>query len=194
MRVATNIAILPLYDPVRFAENTLVLDALSNGRLNVSVAIGYREIEEYDDHRLDLKQRGSRMDEACEILRRLWQGESVIFHGKHFQLNNVRVTPAPHAEPASAALDRRFHTARHAPSSTPRRRLHGPLGSPKLRAGCLRQDPSIAGGIGGSGANVRTTGAARDVLGELVRELVRELRYALVRCHQRRYRFENPDS
>src|ERR1700722_480048 len=45
MRVATNIALLPLYDPVRFAEDTSVLDALSNGRLDVGVATGYRNVE-----------------------------------------------------------------------------------------------------------------------------------------------------
>jgi alkanesulfonate monooxygenase SsuD/methylene tetrahydromethanopterin reductase-like flavin-dependent oxidoreductase (luciferase family) len=92
MRIATNIAILPLYDPVRFAEDTLVLDAVSGGRLDVGVAVGYRKTE-YDGYRLDLKTRGSRMDEAVQIVRRLWQGESVTFNGNHFQINNVRVTP-----------------------------------------------------------------------------------------------------
>jgi alkanesulfonate monooxygenase SsuD/methylene tetrahydromethanopterin reductase-like flavin-dependent oxidoreductase (luciferase family) len=34
MRVFTNIAILPLYDPVRLAEDGAVLDVISNGRLD----------------------------------------------------------------------------------------------------------------------------------------------------------------
>jgi alkanesulfonate monooxygenase SsuD/methylene tetrahydromethanopterin reductase-like flavin-dependent oxidoreductase (luciferase family) len=98
MRVATNIALLPLYDPVRFAEDTSVLDALSNGRLDVGVATGYRDVE-YSGYRLDLKTRGARMDEAVQIVRRLWQGESVTFDGTFFKLDKVKVTPRPIQSP-----------------------------------------------------------------------------------------------
>jgi alkanesulfonate monooxygenase SsuD/methylene tetrahydromethanopterin reductase-like flavin-dependent oxidoreductase (luciferase family) len=99
MRVATNIAILPLYDPVRFAEATAVLDAISGGRLDVGVAIGYRKAE-YEGYRLDLRARGARMDEAVQILRMLWQGDPVTFKGKHFELDRVRVTPRPVQAPS----------------------------------------------------------------------------------------------
>src|SRR5260370_6927336 len=45
MRVGTDIAILPLYDPVRVAEDGAVLDLISNGRLDFGVALGHRPQE-----------------------------------------------------------------------------------------------------------------------------------------------------
>jgi probable F420-dependent oxidoreductase len=98
MRVFTNIAILPLYDPVRLAEDGAVLDVISNGRLDLGVGLGYRP-EEYAGYGINLKTRASRANEALEIIRRLWQGEKVTFHGKHFDIDGARVTPRPVQQP-----------------------------------------------------------------------------------------------
>ena len=40
IRVGPDIAILPLYDPVRVAEDGAVLDVISNGRLDFGVGLG----------------------------------------------------------------------------------------------------------------------------------------------------------
>ncbi len=98
MRVGTNIAILPLYDPVRLAEDGAVLDVISNGRLDLGVGLGYRP-EEYAGYGIDLKSRGERANEALQIIRRLWQGEKVTFHGKHFHIDGAQVTPRPVQQP-----------------------------------------------------------------------------------------------
>ena len=98
MSVSTNIAILPLYDPVRLAEDGAVLDVISNGRLDLGVGLGYRP-EEYAGYGIDLKTRASRANEALEIIRRLWQGEKVTFHGKHFHIDGAQVTPRPVQQP-----------------------------------------------------------------------------------------------
>jgi alkanesulfonate monooxygenase SsuD/methylene tetrahydromethanopterin reductase-like flavin-dependent oxidoreductase (luciferase family) len=45
IHIGTAIALAPLNHPVRFAEECAVLDILSNGRLEVAVAIGYRRRE-----------------------------------------------------------------------------------------------------------------------------------------------------
>ncbi len=98
MRVGTNIAILPLYDPVGLAEDGAVLDVISNGRLDLGVGLGYRP-QEYAGYGIDIKTKGARADEALQIIRRLWQGESVTFHGKHFNIEGAKVTPRPVQEP-----------------------------------------------------------------------------------------------
>jgi alkanesulfonate monooxygenase SsuD/methylene tetrahydromethanopterin reductase-like flavin-dependent oxidoreductase (luciferase family) len=98
MHVCTNIAILPLYEPVRFAEDTAVLDCISNGRLELGLALGYRP-QEYAGYRVDLKTRGARADEALEIIRGLWRGECVTFHGRHFQIDGVKISPLPVQHP-----------------------------------------------------------------------------------------------
>jgi alkanesulfonate monooxygenase SsuD/methylene tetrahydromethanopterin reductase-like flavin-dependent oxidoreductase (luciferase family) len=81
MRVGPDIAILPLYDPVRVAEDGAVLDLISNGRLDFGVGLGYRP-QEYAGYGLDINRKGARANEALQIIRSLWQGETVTFHGK----------------------------------------------------------------------------------------------------------------
>ena len=98
MRVGPDIAILPLYDPVRVAEDGAVLDLISNGRLDFGVGLGYRP-EEYAGYGLDIKRKGSRANESLEIIRRLWQGETVSFHGKHFNVDRAKVSPRPVQQP-----------------------------------------------------------------------------------------------
>ena len=48
------------------------------------------------------------MNEALEIIRRLWEGETLTFHGKHFHIEGARVSPEPVPKPASSDLGRRF--------------------------------------------------------------------------------------
>jgi alkanesulfonate monooxygenase SsuD/methylene tetrahydromethanopterin reductase-like flavin-dependent oxidoreductase (luciferase family) len=98
MRVGTNIAILPLYDPVRLAEDGAVLDVISNGRLDLGLGLGYRP-QEYAGYGVDIKAKGARADEALQIIRRLWQGEKLTFKGKHFDIENAKLAPKPVQQP-----------------------------------------------------------------------------------------------
>ncbi|MCX7863677.1 MAG: LLM class flavin-dependent oxidoreductase [Novosphingobium sp.] len=92
MTIGTGIVLAPLYDPVRFAEDCVVLDILARGRLEMGLAIGYRR-REYDAFGLDFSRRGARFDEFLEIVRALWAGETVNFQGAHYTVRNARITP-----------------------------------------------------------------------------------------------------
>lgn len=94
LKLGSAIALAPLYHPVRFAEECAVLDILSNGRLEMAVAIGYRR-REAQAYGVDFSKRGSRTDEFLEIVRRLWAGETLSYQGKHFVLENASITPTP---------------------------------------------------------------------------------------------------
>jgi alkanesulfonate monooxygenase SsuD/methylene tetrahydromethanopterin reductase-like flavin-dependent oxidoreductase (luciferase family) len=94
MKLGSAIALAPLYHPVRFAEECAVLDVLSNGRLEMAVAVGYRR-SEADAFGVDFSTRGRRTDEFLEIVRRLWGGESFSYEGKHFALKNASIAPTP---------------------------------------------------------------------------------------------------
>ena len=91
MRIGPDIAILPLYDPVRVAEDGAVLDLISNGRLDFGAGLGYRP-EEYAGYGLDIKSKGSRANEALEIIRRLSQGKTVSFQGTHFNIDHAKLS------------------------------------------------------------------------------------------------------
>ena len=94
IKLGSAIALAPLYHPVRFAEECAVLDILSNGRLEMAVAVGYRR-REAEAYGVDFTQRGRRVDEFLEIVRRLWAGETFSFEGKHFALKNASIVPTP---------------------------------------------------------------------------------------------------
>jgi probable F420-dependent oxidoreductase len=98
LRFGTNIAILPLMDPVEFAEQAATLDEISDGRLFLGLGIGYRPYE-FEMIGLNFKDRVSRMEEGVEILRRCWSDEPVHFNGKHFQINGATVMPKPVQRP-----------------------------------------------------------------------------------------------
>lgn len=94
IKLGSAIALAPLYHPVRFAEECAVLDILSDGRLEMALAIGYRR-RETEAYGVDFGKRGSRFDEFLEIVRRLWAGETVSFEGRHYTVSNATIMPPP---------------------------------------------------------------------------------------------------
>ncbi len=81
--------ILPLYEPVRLAEEMAVLDLLSRGRASYVFGLGYRP-EEYDQFGLEISDRGKLADEKLDLVRRLLGGEEV-----RLGTRRVKVTPEP---------------------------------------------------------------------------------------------------
>jgi alkanesulfonate monooxygenase SsuD/methylene tetrahydromethanopterin reductase-like flavin-dependent oxidoreductase (luciferase family) len=94
IRIGTAIAAAPFYHPVRLAEDCAVLDIVSDGRFELGLGLGYRA-EEFAGYGLNQKQRGAMTDEILQIVRRLWDGETLDFDGHHYQLRGARIMPRP---------------------------------------------------------------------------------------------------
>lgn len=94
IRIGSGVALAPMYDPVRFAQDCAVLDIVAGGRLEMALAIGYRR-REYAAFGLDFTKRGARFDEFLQIVTRLWAGEDVTFAGKHFSIEGAKLSPPP---------------------------------------------------------------------------------------------------
>jgi alkanesulfonate monooxygenase SsuD/methylene tetrahydromethanopterin reductase-like flavin-dependent oxidoreductase (luciferase family) len=92
--LSTNILQLPLHHPLRIAEDSLTVDALSGGRFRLGVAVGYRELE-FAGFGTSTRHRGARMDEALAIIRKAFAGEPFAFEGKHWSFPELLVTPTP---------------------------------------------------------------------------------------------------
>ncbi len=91
--IGIKLLLLPLYDPVRAAEDLAVLDLICGGRLRLTVGAGYRS-EEYDQYGVDFKRRGALMEESIEILKKAWTGEPFEHNGK-----TIRILPRPAQSP-----------------------------------------------------------------------------------------------
>ncbi|MBW3665939.1 MAG: LLM class flavin-dependent oxidoreductase [Actinobacteria bacterium] len=91
--IMTAVLVLPLYEPVRLAEDMVVLDIISSGRVSHVLAVGYRP-EEYEQLGVDWSRRGEIMEEHLTTLLRAWTGEPFEHAGRR-----VRVTPRPLSDP-----------------------------------------------------------------------------------------------
>lgn len=97
VQIGQHVLLTPFYHPIRLAEDSVVLDNLTDGRFFLGCAIGYR-VEEFETYRVDRRHRGEITQEAIEIIRRCWTEEKFSYHGKYFQFDDVRVTPRPSRE------------------------------------------------------------------------------------------------
>ena len=99
MRVLSSIILTPFYHPLVLARTTATLDAASGGRLTLGVGVGGEFPVEFEAAGLRVDQRGRRTDECLEVMRKLWTGEKVTFSGRHFQLTDAMINPAPVQNP-----------------------------------------------------------------------------------------------
>ena len=99
MRIGTAVAVLPLYNALRFAEDTAVLDVISAGRLEVGVGIGWRS-DEFKAFGVPLRERGKRTDAAIDLIRQLWSGQPLPHaSGSDGSEPEMRLAPRPIQSP-----------------------------------------------------------------------------------------------
>ena len=94
IRISTDIALLPLYHPIRLAEEMAVLDHLSGGRMELGIGMGYVP-SEFAAFGVPLKNRVSMTEEGIEILRGAWGDGPFSHEGKRYRLHEVDVHPKP---------------------------------------------------------------------------------------------------
>lgn len=96
--------LLPGRNPLRLAKELASLDALSRGRLLVTLVPGLTHAPERDAIGVPPKRRGALIDEALPLLRRLWSGEKVSHHGETADFDDVTLSPLPHQDPLEVWL------------------------------------------------------------------------------------------
>lgn len=94
VNLGSDVMQLPLHNPVRLAEEALLIDAVSGGRLRLGVGMGYYH-QEFFGLGIELSHRLSRTVESLQILRKAFSGEPFSFSGKRFDLPEIEVTPLP---------------------------------------------------------------------------------------------------
>jgi alkanesulfonate monooxygenase len=111
--LGTAALVLPLRHPVTLAKEIASLHQLSGGRFRLGVAVGW-DPDEFSAVGVPLKQRGSRTDEALDLIRRLLTEEHVSFDGRYWQTNDLTIYPrVPQAPPVWIAGG----TLTHAPDT-----------------------------------------------------------------------------
>lgn len=98
IRFGPLVYILPLYHPLRLAEEIAMLDRLSGGRLNVGVGRGISPIEStlYGN---DPAEGPARFDEVLAILRLAFASDRLTYAGRYYCFEDVPIVMRPLQQP-----------------------------------------------------------------------------------------------
>ena len=99
IQLMSAITLVPLYPAALLAKLGAALDVASNGRFMLGVGVGGEYPKEFEACGVPVKQRGSRTDEALEVLHRTWTSTDVTFHGRYTTLNEFSLKPLPIQKP-----------------------------------------------------------------------------------------------
>ena len=98
IKLTSGVLILPQRQTGLVAKQAAEVDLLSGGRLRLGVGVGWNPIE-YDALDTQWNTRGARQAEQIDVMRRLWTGDLVTFHGKYPKLEAVNIVPPPVQRP-----------------------------------------------------------------------------------------------
>lgn len=94
IRIGTFVLLLPYQHPVLMAEQITNVDIFSNGRFDFGIGQGY-SYHEFKAFCMNRSERGSRMREGIDIIKKLFTQERVTYDGKFTKLDEVRLSPKP---------------------------------------------------------------------------------------------------
>jgi alkanesulfonate monooxygenase SsuD/methylene tetrahydromethanopterin reductase-like flavin-dependent oxidoreductase (luciferase family) len=98
LRFGPLVYLLPLYHPVRLAEEIAMLDQMSHGRLEIGVGRGRSPIELMLYGR-DIAEAQAIFDEAFTVMQIAFSEDRINFTGKHFNFRDVPVELRPLQQP-----------------------------------------------------------------------------------------------
>ena len=83
----------PLHQPIRLAEDALMLDWITRGRLVLGLGIAH-QVPDFKAFGVDRDARGEVFDEILDLLALAFAGEAYTYDGSHFQ-SEGHITPKP---------------------------------------------------------------------------------------------------
>ena len=95
--VGASVVVLPIHHPLTVAHQWATLDFVSGGRAILATGLG--NAHHYRDFEVPEAARVARFREAMEIIRALWAGDNVTYHGKIYRLDNVTLGVRPRRPP-----------------------------------------------------------------------------------------------
>ena len=92
IRIALSALIFPLRHPLHTATQLATLDLLCGGRLVVQPTVSWLD-EEYAAMGVPFNRRGRILDEQLALMRAVWAGSPVTFHGEFYDVEDVYLEP-----------------------------------------------------------------------------------------------------
>jgi alkanesulfonate monooxygenase SsuD/methylene tetrahydromethanopterin reductase-like flavin-dependent oxidoreductase (luciferase family) len=100
LKIATAVLVLPIWQPLRLAEEVAVLDQLTDGRFICGIGRGYQP-HEFARFGVTVEESRRRYEECLDVLRLAWTCDtSFIYHGDYIQVPHETVVwPKPRQQP-----------------------------------------------------------------------------------------------
>jgi F420-dependent oxidoreductase-like protein len=97
LRVGTIVAGNTYRNPALVAKMAATVDVFSGGRMLLGLGAGWQqnEHEAYGFHFGTVGERLARLDEACQVIRRLWTQPKTTFEGRFYRLQDAPLMPKP---------------------------------------------------------------------------------------------------
>jgi alkanesulfonate monooxygenase SsuD/methylene tetrahydromethanopterin reductase-like flavin-dependent oxidoreductase (luciferase family) len=134
LRLGIAIILLPLWHPIRVAEEVATLDVLSNGRVEFGIGRGSLPAH-FTGYGIAQSENRDRFLEGLEIIRDAWTRDRVSYKGRFFEVGNVTVVPKPVQQP--------YPPIRVAANSPDTFELMGKMGLPIFVAAQVNPFPRI---------------------------------------------------
>ncbi|GIW08485.1 MAG: hypothetical protein KatS3mg060_3290 [Dehalococcoidia bacterium] len=94
IRLGGAVMLVPFYHPVRLAEELLLVDRLSRGRLDVGIGRGHAPIETAVLCP-DPERAADLFDDGVAVLEAAFRGDSFRFEGAYWHFPEIRIFPPP---------------------------------------------------------------------------------------------------
>ena len=98
LRLGPLVYLLPLYEPMRLAEEIAMLDHLSNGRLDLGVGRGVSPFE-LGVFRVPFYESRARFAEALDLVLGALSAERLDHHGRFYQIDDAPIALHPRQTP-----------------------------------------------------------------------------------------------
>jgi probable F420-dependent oxidoreductase len=98
LEYVTGVIILPQRQTVLVAKQAAELDILTGGKFRLGIGVGWNHVE-FEGLNEEFSNRGKRVAEQVELMRRLWQEPVVTFEGTYHRVTEAGLNPLPIQRP-----------------------------------------------------------------------------------------------
>jgi probable F420-dependent oxidoreductase len=98
LELVTGIIILPQRQTALVAKQAAEVDLMTGGKFRLGVGLGWNAVE-YEALGKDFRNRGARLGEQVELMRRLWTEPTVTFTGTYETVTGAGLAPLPVQRP-----------------------------------------------------------------------------------------------
>jgi probable F420-dependent oxidoreductase len=95
LKLGTSVLVVPGRPPALLAKTMATLDLLAGGRFLPIIGLGTIHADEQQAFNISRAERGSWLEEAVPVIRRLWVEDSVTHYGSRFRLDGLSLPLRP---------------------------------------------------------------------------------------------------